>query len=142
VKPEVLRRKLDTLARYIERVEEFLPKDAETLIAQQYTQDVIALNLERAVQMCLDAATHILSDTSEAFPETMSGLFPQLARAGVIDRPVAEVMTKAVGLRNLAVHEYTELDWKKLYAYLPQALSDLRTFAGQVHAYLLEASQD
>ena len=136
MKAEIVRRKLDALARCIQRVEETLPEDPEGLIENQNTQDIVAMNVERAVQMCVAAATHILSDTSEAFPETMAELFPQLAWAGVIDQPLADVMKRAVGLRNLAVHEYTELDWKKLHAYLPKALSDLREFASRIDGKL------
>jgi uncharacterized protein YutE (UPF0331/DUF86 family) len=35
-------------------------------------------------------------------------------------------------LRNLAVHDYSALDWKQLHEYLPAALADLRAYAASI----------
>lgn len=91
-------------------------------------------SLARAVQMCVDVASHILADGSRPIPDTMREQFPTLAEEGVIDPDLAEALARAVGLRNLAVHDYSAPDWIRLHAFLPDALADLRRFAG----YLLD----
>ena len=102
--PDVVERKLESLARCVRRVEARLAVDASTLSADYDTQDIIILNLERAVQMCVDIATHLLADQDEPMPDTMSALFRSLAEPGIVDPGLAESLSSAVGLRNLAIH--------------------------------------
>ncbi len=55
----------------------------------------------------------------------------------LVDRKL-ESLARAVGLRNLAVHDYSALDWIRLHAFLPDALADLRRFAARIAGYLLD----
>lgn len=61
----VLAQKLESLRRCVTRIEQKLPDSARLLIDDADLQDVIVLNLTRAVQLCTDIATHIISESSE-----------------------------------------------------------------------------
>lgn len=128
---ELIDRKLESLARCVSRIEDRVPESAEDLAEDYDAQDIIAVNLERAVQMCVDIAAHILADGSRPIPETMREQFVTLAEEGVLDPDLGDALARAVGLRNLAVHDYTALDWMRLHAFLPDAIADLRRFAAQ-----------
>ena len=56
---DVVERKLESLARCVRRVEARLPADASALSSDYDSQDIIILNLERAVQM-LESAPALL----------------------------------------------------------------------------------
>ena len=137
---EVMDRKLESLARCVTRIEEKLPESADDLADDHDRQDIIAVNLERAVQTCVDIASHMTAAANRPIPETMREQFPALAGEGVLEGALAEAMAKAVGLRNLAVHDYSALDWMQLHEYLPTALADLRSFAEQIRAHLATLS--
>ena len=92
-------------------------------------QDIIALNLTRAVQLCVDVAAHILAERDEPVPDTMSALFERLKQAGVISKPLATRMQGAVGFRNIVIHAYRDVDWDSVYTIVSDRLDDFRNFA-------------
>jgi uncharacterized protein YutE (UPF0331/DUF86 family) len=47
-------------------------------------QDIVSLNLTRAVQMAVDIGAHMVSAQTQAAPATMGETFDQLGRMGVI----------------------------------------------------------
>ena len=129
---DLVDRKLESLYRCVSRIEQKLPESREDLADDYDCQDIVAVNLERAVQLCVDLAAHLMSTAHLPLPETMADAFRALHSKGTIDAALSDRMVRAVGLRNLAVHEYSRLDWKQIHDYLPQALDDLRAFAGAV----------
>ena len=133
---DIVERKLESLARCVARISDRLPESAEDLAQDYDRQDIIAVNLERAIQTCVDIASHLTAAADRPIPETMREQFPALAGEKVLDHEIAVAMAKAVGLRNLAVHDYSALDWMQLHEYLPAAIADLRRFAEQISAYL------
>ena len=55
---EVVEQKLESLRRCVQRVADKCPDDAETLAREVDLQDIVTLNLSRAVQMCVDVGAH------------------------------------------------------------------------------------
>jgi uncharacterized protein YutE (UPF0331/DUF86 family) len=62
-------------------------------------------------------------------PESMSGVFAALGKAGVLSVPLAERMSKAAGFRNIAVHDYASIDWSIVFSIVTTRLGDFRAFA-------------
>ena len=52
-----------------------------------------------------------------------------LGNAQLISKDLAQSMKSMVGFRNIAVHEYQELDLAKVQAIMELRLDDLRAFA-------------
>ena len=129
---DVVLSKLESLRRSLHRIEEKTPSAVEVLVDDYDRQDIIALNLERAVQTCVDIALHIISDLEAPAPDTMAHAFRTLEAAGSIDPCTAERMVKAVGFRNTAVHAYQAIDWTIVYRIITEHLDDFRAFARQV----------
>ena len=99
-------------------------------------QDTLALNLTRAVQLCVDAAGIVIADSDEAAPQTMGQAFDALARLGAIDDALAKRMKAAVGFRNIAVHSYQTVNWDIVFAISHRGLEDFRDFAKAMGALL------
>lgn len=95
-------------------------------------QDIISVNLERAVQQSVDIATMILSHGNQPMPGNMADCFPALAKLQWITPPIADRMTKAVGFRNVMVHEYEKVNWSIVYRIAHDHLDDLKHFGKQV----------
>jgi uncharacterized protein YutE (UPF0331/DUF86 family) len=125
----IIERKLDSLYRCIHRIEDKCPANAITLSTEIDLQDVVVLNLSRAVQLCVDLAAHILADRSQPPPNTMGETFEQLSTQQFITHELAQRLKKSVGFRNLAVHNYHELDWNIVYAIASRHLGDFKAFA-------------
>jgi len=132
VDKDVVLNKLESLWRCLRRVQDKTPASINLLVEDCDLQDIIALNLERAVQTCVDIGLHIISDLEIQVPETMAQTFEALKKAGCLDAATAERMVKAVGFRNTAVHAYQEIDWNIVYCIITEHLDDFREFARQI----------
>ena len=137
---DVIVRKLDTVGRCLNRVRENTPPSQEVLLEDYTRQDVIVLNLERAVQACVDVGLHIFSGRNEPVPDSMGDVFLRLARLGIIDEKTAQALKGAVGFRNVAVHAYQEIDYAIVYSICTKHLDDFRAFARQIMV-ALDSSQ-
>lgn len=73
-------------------------------------EEIIELNLQRAVQAAIDLAAHIVSTEGYGLPESVAGTFALLEQHAVIDSGLADQLRRMVGFRNIAVHEYDTLD--------------------------------
>lgn len=132
----IVSRKLDSMQRCLRRVRDRRPDSVEALLADVDAQDVLVLNLSRAVQLCVDLALHLMSDMDLPPPETMAQSFDRLASAGVLDAALALRMRKAVGFRNIAVHAYDDIDWNIVHAIAARHLRDFEDFARVVDGHL------
>ncbi|WP_026368730.1 type VII toxin-antitoxin system HepT family RNase toxin [Aminiphilus circumscriptus] len=125
--------KLESLRRCIDRIELKRPKSASELKNDLDAQDIIALNLQRSVQICVDIAAHILSEEPKApVPSSMAGSFEGLLGLGILSEELALRMKKAVGFRNIAIHEYKSVDWNVVFAIATHHLEDFRRYGDAV----------
>lgn len=129
---QLVNRKILSVKRCIERIEENLPSSVETLSADIDQQDILSINLQRAVQLCVDLAVMNLSNSGETIPDSMAAAFRVLERQGAISSQLADSMVSAVGFRNLSVHQYDNVDWNVVYAICTKHLTDLKGFVGTV----------
>ena len=107
---KVIGEKLISLNRCLERIKLHTPTSVETLQNDFDAQDIISLNIQRAVQISVDIAAHILAEQLHEQTPTMAETFLALSRHGLLDSQLASRLAKAVGFRNIAVHEYNTLD--------------------------------
>lgn len=127
--------KLESLRRCIKRVEDKTPSHVSELIKDQDIQDILVLNLTRAVQLCVDIGSHVISESEEPAPTTMGDVFSTLENLGAIKSITCKSMRKAVGFRNIAVHNYDVINWEIVYAICNNLLVDFRRFASEITEY-------
>lgn len=128
----VIEQKLESLRRSVRRVEAKCPTNADTLAKDIDAQDILALNLTRAVQICVDIGAHLISETELPLPGTMGQTFDALSKAGMISSDLAIRMKKAVGFRNIAVHNYDAINWAIVYSIAQSCAPDFGEFAKAV----------
>jgi uncharacterized protein YutE (UPF0331/DUF86 family) len=129
---EVIEQKLEALQRSVQRVQEKCPREPAALVQDADAQDIVAHNLTRAVQLCVDIGAHLIADSNIPAPDTMGGTFDALAELGCIDHELAGRLEKAVGFRNIAVHNYQAIDWYIVHTIALTRLADFRAFAQAV----------
>jgi len=66
----------------------------------------------------------------------MAESFRMLAAENVIDRELAENLARAVGFRNIAVHEYQKLNWNIVWTIINERLDDFISFANNIKELL------
>lgn len=131
----VLDAKLAELSRRLKRIESKRPASLKALAADEDLQDILARNLEITIQNCIDIAYHLCA-AHGVIPPTAAAAFAELAKRGIIDPGLAQRLQRAVGFRNVLVHEYTEIDWKIVMQVLRTGTKDLAEFGKAVVAVL------
>ena len=81
-----------------------------------------------AIQSCIDIAAHIISEKSFGVPGNTNELFYILEENKYLSSELTEKMVKAVGFRNLLVHEYTKIDLKQVYEIAQSHINDLNHY--------------
>ena len=92
-------------------------------------QESILFNLQKVIQNCIDMAAHIVSEEGLGVAGSTNELFYLLEDRGIIDRGLTEKMVRAVGIRNLVVHEYGKVDLEVVYRVTHEDVNDLKEFA-------------
>ncbi len=120
------------MLRAIQRVESTTPVELDDFLSNIDSQDIITLNLTRIIQLCVDIAMHTIAESNADTPQTMSESFDTLQKLGVIDKNIAEKLKKSIGFRNIAVHNYGELDLDLTYKIAKEHLGDFKEYIRQV----------
>ena len=124
----MIEQKLESLRRCLKRVEQKCPADSEILGQDPDLQDILTLNLTRLVQLCVDIGAHMIAGMDVKPPETMGKTFDLLAEGKVIPKELAIRLKKAVGFRNIAVHNYEAIDWIIVHTIASEHLDDFTEF--------------
>lgn len=98
--------------------------------------DATKHRVQVAVEIVMNLAEHIVAGLNLGKPEFARELFPLLVKEGIIDEELSEKLQKAVGLRNILVHMYREVDLGILADSATVGLNDLRVFAKAVNEFL------
>lgn len=91
-------------------------------------QDSVVLNLQRAAQACIDIAMHLVRREHLGLPQQSRDAFALLAEGADLDPALAEAMQRMVGFRNVAIHDYQNLDLAIVRAIVAHRLGDLEAF--------------
>ena len=83
--------------------------------------------LQLAIQAVLDISHHIVADRSLPLPADSKSLFDLLARQRVVSKGLSVKLAAMAGLRNILVHEYLEIDRRRIYRALTTELRDFET---------------
>lgn len=126
---DIVEQKLESLRRCLQRIETKCPSSAAVLSADVDLQDIVALNFTCAVQISVDIGAHLLAGLEIPPPDTMGQTFDLLANAGMLNNQLAINLKKAVGFRNIAVHNYESINWEIVHGIVKHHLSDFAEFA-------------
>lgn len=126
---DVVLNKAASLERCVQRIREVYAGADAHLYDNLTTQDSILLNLQRACEVSIDLAMHVVRKRRLGVPQDSRDAFELLHAGGLLDRDLATVLKRMVGFRNVAVHEYDKLNLAIVKALIAQRLDDFLTFA-------------
>jgi len=129
---DVVLNKVQTIQRCIKRIKEEYIGFEESFESDFTKQDSVILNLERASQATIDIATHIVKVRQLGLPNSSRELFELLFNAGIISEDVSKQMQGMVGFRNIAVHDYQNLNLEIVLSIINNHLDDFEKFIQEV----------
>ena len=99
------------------------------MVADIDLQDIVSLNLRRAVQISVDIGAHLIACMEVPPPDTMGQTFAVLAQQGVLSNELAVNLKKAVSFRYIAVHNYESINWNIMQRIEKYHFADFSEFA-------------
>lgn len=136
VDAEILRRRIDVLLRYVDRLEQFSSIPRITFVRDPDTHHLAERYLHLAMESVLDIANHLIADAGLELPETYRDAFVILARHGVLEGELGKRLQLWAGFRNVLVHAYLAIDHGMAWDAIANDLGELRQFAAVAAARL------
>lgn len=120
--------KSSSVKRHLNRVIEKRHTDLQTFLQDIDRQESILFNLQMAIQNCIDIAAHIVSEEGLGVPGSTNEMFYLLEENEYLNNELTEKMVKAVGFRNLIVHEYGKIDLEQVFEVAQEDIKDLNEY--------------
>jgi uncharacterized protein YutE (UPF0331/DUF86 family) len=112
---KLLLKRLDELLRNITMMKEkYIGKDASWLLTDLERAYAFERAMHRAIEAMLDICRHIVSAKRLGLAEYYSDYPLRIAEANLMDTQTAVSISKLAKLRNILIHEYTELNYERL----------------------------
>ncbi|ALO35114.1 hypothetical protein CMT41_10585 [Colwellia sp. MT41] len=129
---DVLVNKLSTITRCLKRIREVYAEAGDNFSHDYTRQDSVILNLQRACEASIDIANYLNKNKQLAIPQSSRDSFQILTSAGLISSSVATNLKKMIGLGNIAVHDYKELNMDIVEAVINHHLVDFELFISEI----------
>ena len=126
---DVLLNKAATIERCVGRARQEYQTDPATFATNFTRQDAAILNIQRACEAALDMGQHVIRREKLGVPQSARDVFTLLARANRIDASLAHSLRRMVSYRNIAVHDYQELQLAITVAVITKHLDDFIRYA-------------
>lgn len=132
---DIMLAKLAVIRRCLQRIQDKTGGDPGK-VDDIDIQDIVVLNLQRAIQATVDLAARLIAIHQWGLPTSLKEHFTLLTAQGVIDHELSRRLEAMVGFRNIAVHEYRALDIAILKSILRERLKDFTAFESAVKRFL------
>jgi uncharacterized protein YutE (UPF0331/DUF86 family) len=132
----VVRQKLASIERCVRRIEACQPRLEKSIDEDPDAHDSVALNLVRAIGLSADVALHLISGWGAETPASMATSFEPLVAHRVLTREMADELRRAVGFRNVVVHNYEAVNWAFVLPVLDARLALFKTFVESILKYM------
>lgn len=135
---DIVVNKIQSMQRCIARAREEYEFAGGDLASDITHQDAAVLNIMRACELAIDLANHLTKVRKLGIPTDTRQTFELLSEAGLIAPELMKRLRSMVGFRNVAVHDYRELDARIVDWVINQGFADLLTLADEVRKALEE----
>ena len=132
---DIILNKIAVIERCLSRINiEF--NEAGQNFENDYTrQDSVVLNIERAIQACIDVGAHIISDKKLGLPQNSREVFKILGENGIISDDLRARLERMVGFRNIAVHNYQKINIDIIVSIVKTNLRDFDDYTTAIMQY-------
>lgn len=133
VDPERVDRLLDRIAQDLRALTGYRSRGAE-LLTDETALAAVKYLFVTAIEGCTRVAHHIVVAQGWPVAESNAEAVRRLGAEKVLPSSTAEAAARAVGFRNVLVHEYADVDDRHVVEHLDR-LGDLETFVSSVAAW-------
>jgi uncharacterized protein YutE (UPF0331/DUF86 family) len=129
---EKLSSRLDALESYVAELRGFREIPREEFVREPSIHHLAERYLHLACESVLDIARHVIADQGYRQAASNRNAIEVLAGEGLLDPMLSERLQGWMGLRNVLVHFYLEIDHGRTFDAIEQDLGDLDAFAARM----------
>jgi len=135
IDPVLITRKINLIVRDLNALTAFGQMSLEDYQSDRVNEVAAERYLERIIGRMIDINFHIITELGHPPPKDYFDSFTMLGKLQVLPMAFSQKIASAAGLRNRIVHEYDELDEKKIHEALQDALQDIPQFIKHVNRF-------
>lgn len=126
---DALSSRLDALETYLAELRAFSIGSRGQFVREPSLHHLAERYLHLACESVLDISHHLIADKGYRQPGSYKDAIDVLQQEGVLDADLAGRLKRWMGLRNLLVHLYLEIDHGRTFDAISEDLGDLAAFA-------------
>lgn len=121
---DVILSKINIIKNCLMAIEKATQKEKDV----DFQLSIYELNLQRAIQACIDLANTVIAKEGLGLPNTYRQAFEILQKNAVIDSVLTTKLISMVGFRNISVHDYGEIKPEIVHSIVKNNLVDFESF--------------
>ena len=133
---DIVHERITRIQAYIEELRPFLSMNYPEYMNDSRNYRTV----ERVIQLIVDTAVeindHILSGSGELPPGDYKQSFTDLLKLGLGPQEFIEHISKSAGMRNILVHEYTNVDAQRVYESIDLAANEYAQYCKAILEFL------
>ena len=107
----------------------------EEIKANKFDEWSLRYGVFESIQIVIDIACHLSNRYNLGIAKTYTACIENLSTSNYISHALSKNLISAIGLRNLLIHEYVQIDIEQLYSFLDYS-DDFSTFIKEVKGHL------
>lgn len=133
----LVKKKIDSMQRDLEELKAFEHLTVDQIMKDYRTHKVVERILEVIIDDAIDINQHlIINSPKKQLPFDFKESFLILSELGIYPSTFAQSVSQSVGLRNILVHQYRELDEQLFYQSIRDCLREYPVYCAYILAYL------
>jgi uncharacterized protein YutE (UPF0331/DUF86 family) len=136
----LLLRKLAELEEYFGQIGEYSGISASEYSKDWKTQRIVERTLQMMIEICVDIASHIVSDEGFRVPKSYADTFKVLHENKIIKKDLFDRMELIAKFRNILVHQYDRIDSGIVVKILNTHLEDFSDYKEAIISFLKSRS--
>lgn len=128
--------RIENLKSYIKILEGLQNITLEELEREPIKRGALERYLQLSIEACVDIAEMIISDQRLPTPQTATEAIEVLGKEGILEDSFTKEFSKAVGFRNILIHDYVKIDYQLVLENLKNNLSDFHRFIKEILQFL------
>lgn len=136
IDPTLVVRKINLISQDLDELLPISRKDLSDYLSSRMDEILAERYLERMIGRMIDINYHLITETGHPPPADYYQSFTQLGTLGILPPAFTQQIAACAGLRNRIVHEYDEIEPRKVYEGLQAAVRDIPQYLAYFHQYL------
>ena len=139
---DLVTRKLLLITRDLEALRGIAAAGVDVYLQSRVDQAVVERYLEQTIGRMIDINYHIITEGGHPPPPDYHASFRMLGELKIVEPEFATRIARCAGLRNRLVHEYNDIDPRKIFESLQAGLEDIAAYLVKIETYAGSSAAD